>query len=308
MPARKRRRYKSKSKAKKRPVLIKFLVTLLILTAFVSYIFLSSDFWDGKNKLPIAIATDGGNVTIAVFDPGVREITSVLIPGDTEVELARGLGTLRIKNVSQLGENEGLGGQLLSETLTSHFKFPVAVWADSEAQGFLSKNIFDLAKSVVVPYKTNLKLGDRARVALFSIGIQNTKRSEIDLSESSYLEKANLKDGQLGYTVSGRLPSSLLVIFSDPEISKKGLTVAILDYTSNQVSARKLGEVIEVLGAKVATVSEKDVDQFDCRVKGVNPKIAERVATLLSCQTQESDVEGNFDLQIEIGEDFAKRF
>lgn len=308
MPARKRRRYKSKNKAKKKPVLLKFLVTFLILTAFVGYIFLSSDFWDGKNKLPIALATEGGNVTLAVFDPEVREITSVLIPGDTEVELARGLGTLRIRNVRQLGENEGLGGQLLSETLTSHFKFPVAAWADSPAEGFLSKSIFDLAKSVGVPYKTNLKLGDRARLALFSIGIQNTKRAEIDLSETSYLEKTNLKDGQLGYKVSGRLPSSLLVIFSDPEISKKGLTVAILDYTSNPVSARKLGEVIEVLGAKVATVSEKDVDQFDCRVKGVNPEIVKRVATLLSCQTQESKVEGNFDLQIEIGEDFAKRF
>lgn len=305
---RKKRRFKSGVASKKRSRLIKYLILLVIPLVIFFYIFINSNLWDGESKLPLAIATNNGDVKIVVFDPVLGEITTVIIPADTQIEVARNLGTLRIKNVNQLGENEGLSGKLLAETLTSYFRLPVTAWSDSEAEGLLTTNIFSLLKFIYTPYKTNLGIGDRVRLVFFSAGVQNTKRAVYNLSETSYLTKTTLKDGQPGYTASGRLPSSILVYFSDPEFSKTSLTLAIIDSTSNRTSARKVGEVIEVLGAKVAAIIEKDPKRFDCGVGGSNLIVVDKISTLFGCKLTEDLSTGDFDIQIEIGDEFAERF
>lgn len=305
-PSLRRKGFRKRKKKK-----IKFpvpLVALVLLVALTIYLYLRTGFWNTKSKLSIAIKKDTGEVLISTFDPTVSEITNITIPGNTEVHVARSMGTLQIKNVWQLGENQGLDGKLLSETITRHFKFPVVAWADNEALGFTETNLISLMKAAILPYKTNLKIGDRVRIAIFAAGVNNPKRAEIDLSETSYLAKTILVDGDEGYTVAGSFPKGLLVVFSDPQISNKATTVKILDASSKVGLAQELGEVIGVFGAKVASVDKVEGEEFDCEVKGKEREIVEKVAKLFSCRKVEETIEGGFDLEIAIGEEFARRF
>lgn len=308
MPARKRRLSRLKSKNKKRFNLKVPVVILLALSFFPIYLFKTSYFWDGKNKTSIVINQANGDIRISIFDPKLAEIINLDIPANTEVEVARRLGRIQIKNVWQLGENEGLDGRLLSETLTYHFRFPVSAWADHNANGLSEAKLGSIINAVLMPYKTNLGMGDKVRIALFSLGVKNLNRVEINLAESSYLKKTVLTSGEEGYLLGGSFPERLLIYFADSQISAVGATVLISDATSSPDTAEKLGEIIEVLGAKVAAIESEEVKDFDCDVMGKNPVVVEKVAKLFSCTETKESTRGNFDLEITIGEKFFERF
>lgn len=306
MPAHKSRLSKYKRKKKKINILTPLILVIFIFSIFV-YLYRSSEFWDRKNKLSIVI-NKKNLVQISTFDPEVSEIVNVVIPGNTEVEVSRQLGRIKVRNVWQLGVNEGFEGKLLAETITHHFKFPVPAWADSDASGFSDTNLASLFKATFLPYKTNLKIGDRIRIAAFALRVKNIKRVEINLSETSYIRRIVLADGSMGYVVDGSFPQNLLVVFSDNEIARRGTTAVIIDKTSDANTAEELGEVIEVLGAKVASIEKREEESFDCEVEGKNTEIAKRVAVLFSCDVIRKEAEGNFDLLIKIGDKFADRF
>lgn len=309
MPAQRRKRLvRYKSKRKKNLGIKTPLVILVLIVFSLAYLLINSEFRTKTDKLSVAINKENGDIQISTFDAGVEEITNLIIPGKTEVEVARQLGTLQIKNVWQLGINEGLRGQLLAETLTRHFRFPVYIWADSQATGLSSPNLTSLLKAVLLPYRTNLKIGDRVRMAIFSLGVHSSKNIDINLADTSYIAKKRLVSGEEGYIISGSFPDKLLVVFSDPQIAKEGTTLVIKDATSKIGLAEDLGGVIEVLGAKVVSIDKDEESEFDCEVKGKNREIVERVAKLFSCQVSKEDYEGVIGLEMRIGTLFAKRY
>jgi hypothetical protein len=306
MPAQ-RRRFK-KDKRKRNLGIIKLLIIALLAIALFFILFLNTEFWNGDDKLSLVINTHGGDVVVATFDPELEEVTKIVIPADTEVQVSRQLGTWRLKSVWQLGENEGWSGQLLAETVTKHFKLPVIAWADEGAIGFSEGSLASVLKAVALPYKTNLKIGDRIHIALFSLGVINTKRVDINLAETPYLKRRKLVDGEEGYLLVGKLPEKLLVIFSDPKISEKNARVVIRDASGKPGLAQEIGEIIEVLGAKVVSITKEKEMKVGCEIYGREEKSIEKIGLLFSCNRLKEESEGEFDLEIRIGKEFAKRF
>lgn len=316
MPAgriKKRRLNKKRSKSKSR--FIKPFFVILVILASTTYLLISSKFWDGDSKISIAIKEKDGHILISTLDPASSRITSISIPGNTEVELARQLGRIQLKNVWQLGKNEKLEGKLLTETITRNFKFPVYIWGETKAKGFSESRPSSIFGASIFPYKTNLKIGDRIRMGLFSLGVNNKDRIDFDLGNTAYLRKTTLTDGEEGYVISGSFPQNLLVVFSDTEFSNLRATVVIRDASENDFIAKSMGEVIEVLGAKIASIDTKSItnDIFDnrdtdCLVGGENDKAVEKISFLFSCDVVSETKAANFDLEIIIGKDFAERF
>lgn len=304
-PAQRRKRIANFKRGGKRPLARFILVALFALFAF--YLVLTTKYWNSKEKLSLAMMSSDGTVVVSVLDPKNGEITNISIPKNTQVESARELGTWKIKSIWALGVNEKLGGRLLKDTVLKNFKFPVSVWADEQALGFASGDTLAVLKAMLFPYDTNLKMGDRLRIGIFSLGLGNSKRTDLDLAKSGYLKKTRLTDGEEGYTVSGKIPKDLLVVFSDPEISRLGLKVHIRDASGNSRVAQEVAEVIEVMGAKVAAVSKEPKASSDCSIRGSN-FFAKDVAKLLSCKLEKEGPEGKFDLELEIGDGFAGRF
>jgi hypothetical protein len=305
MPARRKRRSRNKEKKFSS---IKFLGLILLFFILLFFLIFQTSFWDSDSKLTLVVNKKDGDVLIAVFNPVVNEVTSITIPKNTQLKVARQLGTWKAGSVWQLGENEGLEGRLLQETITYHLKLPVIAWADSPAEGFANGGLVALVKAVSLPYKTNLKIGDRIKLAFFSFGVKNFKREEINLAETKLLKKTRLIDGEEGFVLISGLSASILALFSDIEISQKDVSVLIRNATGKKGVPEQVGEIIEVLGAKVAAIKKEESEKFDCMVLGKDQKAVEKLAQVFSCEKGKGLPSGSFDLEIKIGEEFARRF
>lgn len=310
MPARNRRQVHSPRSEGRRKVrvgkLLKILIVLLIPIFFFAFLVLNTNYWNSDQKLSMAIETEDGGVDVAVFDPTDDSIITISIPSSVEVESSRHLGTWRLKSIARLGEKENLKGTLTAETITKHFKFPVFVWAESKAKGFVNGNFGELVSAFISPYRTNLGLGDRLRIALFSLNVKNYKKEKIDLTTTRYLKSEMLKDGEEGYVVSGSIPTNLTAIFASPEFSEESGRVQIVDQTGENIG-ETLGEVIEVLGLKVVSVKKEKEEDTECHVSGKRDVPVNMIASLFGC-TKSVSSELGFDVVITLGKDFASRF
>ena len=280
----KHREHKHKKKS------FKFLLpTILIILVIGIFIFIkaSTQHWNGHDKVGFAFAKDNGDVGVTVLDPNLGEMTTITIPGETEVDVARNYGTLRVKNVWQLSQNEKLGGALLPETVTQNFLFPITLWKG--------------------PNSTNIPFGDRLMIWFFTMKLKDLDKTEIDMGKSQFLRKEKLNDGQVGYRLVGEISGRLGVYFSDNDMVTKNTRVYIVDATSQAGVASQVGEIIEVLGGKIVSVDRKqEAGDFDCEVLGVDKNINKKVANLFSCKIINDKTD--FDLEVRLGAKFASRF
>jgi len=275
-----------------------FIPLMLVLSAFL-YLKLSTKYWDGRSKFAFVFENSSGNVEVTVLDPALNEETSLIIPGDTEINVAHGYGTLRIKNVWQLGINEKLGGGLLAATLTDSFLFPTNLWSDTGTA--------DVWKFIFSPKQTNISFGDRLAAGIFALRVNGIDKTEIDLAKSQFLVKKTLTDGKPGYVLTGPVSSRLTVYFSDNNFADKNLKFSLTDATGSYGVADGVGQVLEVLGGKVVQIDKKGADSsLDCEVFGQSSDAVNKVSTLFSCKKVGG--KSNFDLEMRMGSKFAKRF
>lgn len=301
MSARKRRR-----KTRKKSIKFKIYLILAIVVVVLVLIF-NKGLWNSRSKLSIVIQDDN-QILVSTLDPVNNTITNIIIPGSTEVSSARGLGTWRVGSLWELGVNEGLEGKLLTETITRYFKMPSYAWAEKPAKGFSSNSLFRIAAAAITPYKTNLSISDRIKIALFSARVKNPQIDIIDLSATSSLEQVDLIDGGSGYVVVRALPARLLLIFSDESITLNKSRVKIIGATKKDSISDDLGEVLQVLGAKVTSIVREESRNLDCIVGGKRAKEVEKIISILGCVEKKNFTSDNFDLEILFGEEFIKRY
>ena len=220
---------------------------LLFVLGYFLFVFQKPFFAKDRN-LSIAVVNQDGSVDVMVVNPIAETITTITIPGNTEVVAARQLGTWRIKSIWKLGEQEKLSGQLLVETITKTFNFPTEAWTDGR--------------------KTNLTVLDKVRLEFFTRAVKAASKNNINLGQTGALVQTKLVDGEVGYKLTGKTPPSILAIFGETNISQEGFLVTIEDATGVAGVARQVGKIIEVLGAKVAVISESKEDVEGCVVVG----------------------------------------
>lgn len=302
-----RRRHASRHTHKRDKGWPKIVYLVFAFAVLLVLFFSKSSFWDVSSKLAVAVNSENGP-ELLIFDKELEEITKIHIPKDTETQVARQLGTWKIGSVWQLGENEKLGGKLLVESITFHLKFPVYVWADTTALGFVEGGPFSFLKAAIFPYKTNLSFADKLKIAQFVLRIREFKKSDVELSETSAVRRTKLVDGSEGYRTTGQVPASILALFSDTDIAQKQTKVVIYDATEKYRLAQEVGEIVEVVGAKVTAIKKEEKGNYDCRIVGLDEKSVEKMALVLGCEESSDEVSGNFDLEIYLGEGFSKRF
>lgn len=288
----------------------RILVFLIIFIASLGLLVVltSRRFWNGKDKMILAVSREDGGVSLAIFDPKVQEINEIFIPAEVEIEVAKNLGLWRLKSIWTLGENQdkGGGGLLLTRSITKYLKFPVYVWADSEALGFVKGSPRDLLKAVFSKYDTNLKFADRIFIGLFSLSVSNPKRQQISLSDTPFLRKTLLADGIEGYKVYGNSPQGIASLFVYEQESDSSALFKIIDESGEIGTAQELTQIIESLGGKVASISREKESDVGCFISGKKVSIVEKLTLLLPCQ-KGGVPEGNFDYEVRIGKDFVKQ-
>lgn len=284
-------------------------VVFVFIALIITLIRTPSQFWNSSKKLSVVYPVASGDVEVAVFDPRLNEITRVVVPSTTEVTTARQLGTWKVKSLWQLGENENLEGALLAETLTNHLQMPTVAWADNRFEGFVNGSTKDAIKSFATLSHTNLSFKDKLFLLFFTTKINNTGYNIIHLSDTSYLRETELEDGTAGYTTFATLPQEIAAVFTANSFSGREVTVALYDQSNSSRVAVEIGKVVEVLGAKVALVSnyggESDVE---CTVRGRDSATALVLADVFRCKAEITETKTSFDIEMTIGNEFVRRF
>lgn len=284
--SRRYRRFVNQKRRLARPF-VKILIALLVFIGIFIFIKMNTRYWNGEDKIGIVNQKENGDAEVTLVDPKLDEIVSLTVPGNTEVEVAKNLGTMRLKNVWQLGINEGVGGNLVAQTVTRNFLFPVFLWRDIKG-------------------KTNIPLGDRVYLKLFDLKTKNPERTEIDLGKSQFLKRELLKDGEIGFRLYGEMSERLTAYFADDDFAGKDVKIYIKDATGSFGVAQRLGRIVEVVGGKVVTIEKLPLEDSDCTVLGKDKKIVSKISKLFSCKAGRGNTD--YDLEIRLGKGFAARF
>lgn len=301
-PARKSRLYQKRNpRPKLRLGKVITAGVLILLLFFVGFLILGPHIWDGNARISIAVQKKSGDVAIITADPQAGSITTIEIPGSTQVSASRNLGIWKLSTISKLGENEKIdGGSFLASTITKSFRFPIEAWADEEMLNLGFTNIFKSSS-------TNLHLKDKIALAFFSLRVKATSRIDLKLAATSYLTAARLPDGSNGYDIAQNIPIKVSSIFTDTRFSRRNINVVIIDKMPDSFITSRVGEIIEVLGGKIATVERLDPDTSDCVVKGRDEAV-HKIAKLFQCQIKEENLTEKENIEILLGGSFKKRF
>lgn len=264
-----------------------FILILAVFFSALGFIFLKGRYWNGEDKLIYVSGGKNYDVNIVILDPHLGEITTINIPGSTEVNVSRNYGQMQLKNVYQLGINEKIGSRLLVETIMKNFSFPVILYWDSK--------------------DTNIPFSDRIRATFFIKKVSDINKSNIDLQKSQYVKKAVLADGSDGFKISDFLSPRLTSLFSDNTITPLNLRIKISDYTGGTSSSNEIASILEVLGGKVVSIEKGSKKDFNCLVEGKNIIAVEKVIDLFDCKKNIQKSDG-FDLEISLGDKFSSKF
>jgi len=291
MPARKRKKVKKNNIKIPRKVLVLFFIVISLFAAF--FLFLTSSAID-SNKYVVAFQGESGDVQVEIYDFSSGEIDVIDIPGDVYVNTAYGFGDWRIGSLGKLGNQEKYGGELLRMSIVKSFHFPVDAWVEGSRLSFNSNS--------------SLSLKQKLQLLWFKLRTPVSKTSETDLKNGGYLQETKLPDGDDGYALVRELPASLGTKFTISWGEKRMPRVGIYNTTGGSGNTiHNLSEVIHILGGDWVIV-EKPPTENDCYVKGNNSALKEKLSKLLLCSINDESVEGNFDIEIVVGQKFVERF
>ncbi|KKQ41060.1 MAG: hypothetical protein US60_C0047G0011 [Microgenomates group bacterium GW2011_GWC1_37_8] len=306
MSARRRKNIRNISIGGRKKKIFMYLSFSLFLLLFFLYFKNSTKYWNGEEKVSVVINADS-EINVVTFDPRTKEIINIIIPGDTQVDVAESKGIYNLKNVWELGKQQGSGGNLVARTVTKNFKFPVYIWAGRYAKGFISGELFSALKVLFLPYETNLTFGDKLGLTIFSMKVKNPKRVDILLSDTNLLEKATLEDGSEGYIIKGNTSQKIMSVFTNLAMSENIYRIMITDRTGDVGFSESVSEILNVLGGKVVAINKEVRHAGVCEIKGKDENILELITKLLPC-TISKEGKSNFDLEVVLNEDFEKRF
>lgn len=318
MPARRQRRrrgylYNRKKKSLnpkiKKYFLFGIFAAAVFLVAFLAFS-LRTQVWDGKSRVSVAIENGTDGVVLAVLDPVSEQIISYSIPAATEVEAARQLGVWQIGSLWKLGQDEKVGGNLLSNTITKSLHLPTEAYASKSALGIIQGGVFESIISAirVSSSSTNLTLGDRIRMAIFSSRLGSKNKIDIDMVDTGYLMEKRLPTGEDGFVVRNTTPSSLVKVFADSDVSKEQARIRLTEETMGGSLSRPITDVIETLGGKILSLERHDVSATDCEIWGTADKTIEKIAGVFSCKVVHKELTASFNVEMVVGADFEKRF
>src|SRR3990170_2738048 len=272
---------------------IRIILAVVLIAGAFFFLSFQTRFWDAKSKLTLATNTKEGDIIVSSFDPQTASVTNIFIPASTQVNVSRQLGSWRAKSIWQLGLNEKLSGALLRETVVKNFYLPIVAWGDAPALAFSQGDFLGIARAMVLPFKTNLKVGDKIKLGIFALSVKNPKRTDLDLRQGNYLKKARLTDGEEGYIPTGAGLEKLIIYFADSGGSRV---------------AQEVGKTIEMIGAKVSSLSKVEQEDTDCQVAGKDKRLVELISAVFSCQKVKGEPSGNFDAQVKLGKGFIGRY
>lgn len=289
-------------------LLKKFLTVVLLIIlvgiSFKTYLAWQNRLWTEGTRFTVIVGTN--DPTLYSMNRETGKILLARFPEKVQVEASHDYGSWFMGSLWQLGEQEGLGGEILANSVKKAFGIPVDAWMDKRGEALFKEALFLSRMS------TNLTFFDRLSVLLAVSKAGLADRQEVDLVSLRVLSKQRFADGVEGYIV---VPEQAKVIFEkslrDDAVFKEGKTVSIVNTTTKSGLAREVARLAGILGLRIINAESKMEGVKDCLIIGGKSELsslsAKRLAGLLGCSLKEGETSTS-QLQIFLGEGFAQRF
>ena len=319
MPARNKKRRRAPKTKKKRSLLkVALIFTLILVLSILGWkVWLSwkKQVWDVNTRITIVAA--GENPTVYSYNPQTQKLLILKIPKNTQLATAYGYGDWMAQSLWDLGKQEKMNGELLRLSLQKSLQIPVDAWTNEAGSKLFDGNPLGWFSSLweaifVGKVETNLTFFDRFHVLTSLSKVRSADRYKVELDREGVLVKTKLQDGAEAYTV---IPDQAKVFFSilrDDLVAGESKKVVIINATSKTGLAGQVANISSTLGARVIGTQSQDEEKGRCKVIGEEKQIgsltARRLSAVFNCEVIEKEPLGSADLEIILGEEFAKTF
>lgn len=300
-------RHYHKPKSRKHNKKVFLLVFFLFLLFTGVMILLTSNSYLKKRFEKPALVVNGREegVLVLLFDPVKSKLVKIIIPQETEVELAINLGVWRIGNVWTIGINEGKGGDLLAQTIIKNFAFPINLWSDFVAANFCNDRFLPNFNLIIKKFDSNLSFLDKIYLTAFCLRLNSKDIEIINLKDSTMIIPKRLRDGEMGFQINegnqiGNIQNFFTFNFGD----QKNLGIQIINASGNKQAENRIVKIIETMGEKVSFIKSQEAENIGCEISSSDLKMAKKVNKIFNCSLVKASKEGDFDLTIKIGKDF----
>lgn len=258
------------------PLLIIFLGTLIAISLLA---FLYFRTFIDQESYTVSSFDEESNAEIKIYNFKNNTITSLFVPKDTQVRVAKQRGNLRLSSVKKIIETENESNDLLKNSLMKTFGIPIDKYDEN----------FDILK--------------RIKLYVFSF---SAEKQLIDLKEEKQISLTKLQDSEDGYVFNGSFSPFIRQIIYNREVGQTRVEIVRRVDTNYEVS-EDVSEVLTNIGMHVISIKKEDVEDIDCIIETDQKETFNRIASVFECDIIEK-VDGNQDAKIIIGNKFAKRF
>lgn len=271
--------------------------------------------WIPGARFTVLVAEE--DPTLYSYNPKSKELFIISFPANTEVEAARGLGTYLLGKLWALGEQENLSGELLASSVSRVFGLPIDGWMGPGGKSFfepagLSWPAVFLKAVFSGLGETNLTFFDRLNTLLEVAPVSRVYRKEISLEDKKVIVKSRLSDGVAGFKVVPEQARVVFEVLQDEAVFEEGKTVEIVNATDKTGLGTSVAGVLSTLGARVVGTQTRREDVDDCVVRfkksAAGSLTARKIVGILKCGREEKDSGAFADIEVLLGEKFAKRF
>lgn len=260
----------------------------------------------------------GEQIALVSLGVGPKEITVLVIPADVEIRATRGFGIYRLGSLYQLGQMEGLGGELLKESAQEYFGLPVDGWIKIANIKYQISDIKStLANSLV---KLIFKRGGETSFTFFDLvrlwwetrKVFQHQIQVIPLDDIIALKRKVLLDGSKVWEIDkNRLDSWLQDNMGEFQIQEEGLAIRVINATDYTGLGAAVARIITNMGGRVVEIkSEKlKIKNEKCEIRSEGERKSaftiQRLLRTLGCEfVEEEESDGRAEVTVVVGEDY----
>lgn len=270
--------------------------------------------WQGEGRVSIVFSCQ----PLVLFSYSSFEqssLVSLLIPGDTQIEVIHGYGKYKVSSIPKLEELEKR--ELLTESVEQALGVPIEGFIKlTDCQASYEEEVKKLfLKSISSAFlqkaETNLGKWDLARLFLAARGVKGSQSRKLDLKTVGVLDEVTLPDGSQVWEVSvEKFDLKLGEYFQDEKARQEGLAIEVLNGTDHPGLAEGAARILENLGLELVGVSNAPEKKDECYLFGSSrvkkTYTARRLMKIFDCQYQEGQPE-KADLSLVLGEAYWRK-
>lgn len=204
----------------------------------------------------------GEELGLVSYDPETKLATAIQIPQDLVINTAYGYGNYLAKSLVGLDDQEGFGGELVTDSLAKTLGVVIDGRLVLPAKQLTTSKVnvlrllsWGLWKKLTFQGVTDLSWWDLVRIWKVVLKLRDNKWDQVDLVDAQVVRSLTLPDGSLVYQPDSDAIFKLTAnVFTSEALAGEGIKVLVLNTTDVNGAGSTLAQMVRSLGVYVVGV------------------------------------------------------